>query len=357
MKVLAYLPIDAIVKTWARRLEADGHEVETTYTFTVFARRVRWADWTLANATKNDAPRYAWKLLLSLLWARLLGRKVALFISIDLVDLCDRPVLRAVLWTINWITFHCATLVILLATREHVARRYRLPNARRLLVYNCPDRATFAPAGATRRVADQPHSPLTFLYHGELLWWHGLERFLPIYEEIRRRRPARLIVMGNFYPSVFRLFGLVASRREAAIKRQLAALLERQDVEYLGHVPIEQLRRLMSEADFHVSQLNDEDIMARTELRTGLLEAMASGMVCLHVPAPALTPDVFRDGENIVLVNPHDPAAAADNILSWADSPARLEAVRRHAIQTIADHFDIEEEYAKAAAALSGQRG
>jgi glycosyltransferase involved in cell wall biosynthesis len=359
MKVLAYLPIDTIVKTWARRLEADGHEVETTCTFSAFVRRVRWADWVLANATKNDAPRYVWKLLVSLLWARLIGRRVALFISIDLVDLCDRPLLRAVLWVVNWVTFHCAALVVLLATREHVARRYRLPHQRLLLVYNCPDRTTFKPPNAVRQV-DHPSNahdrPLTFFYHGEMLWWHGLERFLPIYEEIRKRRPARLIVAGNFYPSVFRVFGLAASRREAAVKHELEALLRRDDVEHLGRVPIEQLQQRMADADFHVSLLNDEDVLARTELRTCLLEAMAAGMVCLHAPTPGLAPDVFRDGENIVFVNPRDPTAA-ERILALADSAERCAAIRRNAVRTIAEHFDMDREYAKAAAMLTTQSG
>lgn len=358
MKILAYLPIDAIVKMWARRLEADGHEVRTAFAFSAFLKQVRWADWTLANATKNDAPRYIWKLLLSLLWARLLRRRVALFISIDLVDLCDRPLLRAILRSINWVTFHCAALVILLRTREHIARRYRLPERRLLLVYNCPDRETFAPAESMRQVANLPHSsdrPIVFLYHGELLWWHGLERFLPIYDEVRKRRPARLIVTGNFYPTVFRVFGTVAGGREAAVKCQLEALLKRDEVEYRGRVSIEELRRLMAEADFHVSLLNDEDMQARTELRTCLLEAMATGMACLHVPTPALAPDVFRDGENIILLNPRDPVACAEKIVGLADSPERLAAIRRNAIQTMAEHFDMDKTYREAVAALSNR--
>jgi len=350
MKVLVYLPIDTIVKAWAKRLEADGHEVETTFTFSVFRRRVRWADWTLVNATKHDAPRYIWKLLLSLLWARLLGRRVALFVSIDLVDLCDRPLLRAIVWTINWIIYRCATLVILLATREHIARRYRLAAQRLLLIRNCPERAMFAQPEVGRAGNLSTGRSLTFLYHGELLWWHGLERFLPIYEEIRKRRPARLIATGNFYPTVFRVFGLAASRREAQIKRQLTSLLKRDDVEYLGRVPIEQLRQKMAEADFHVSLLNDEDTQARTELRTCLLEAMAAGMACLHTQTPALSPDIFRDGENTVLLDPRDPTACAEKIIYLADSPDRLEAIGRNAARTVAEHFDMQTGYAKALA-------
>jgi len=346
MKVLVYLPIDAIVKTWARRLEGDGHQVEITHTFSVFLKRLGWADWTLANATKNDAPRYWWKLLLSLLWARFKRRRVALFISIDPVDLCDRPLLRALLWAANRIAFRCPTLVVLLATRKHIARRYSLPERKVLAVYNCPDRETFVP-GRTEKARDSDR-PLTFLYHGELLWWHGLERFAPIYEEVRKHRKARLVVTGNFYPTVFRVFGLTASRREARVKRELAALLERDDVEYRGRVPLDELRRLMAEADFHVSLLNDRDLMATTELRTCLLEAMAAGMACLHAPTPALDPAIFRDRENIVLVDPNDPAGSAEKILSVAESPGTLEAIGRNAAHTVAEHFEMASQYKKA---------
>ncbi|MBM3335340.1 glycosyltransferase family 4 protein [Candidatus Sumerlaeota bacterium] len=357
MKVLVYLPIDAIVRTWATLLAADGHEVETTYTFSVFAKRVRWADWALANVTKNDAPRYLWKLLVSMLWARLLGKRVALFISIDAFDLCDRPVLRAILWVVNLITFHCATRVFLLSTRSYVARRYRLPERRIVLVRNCPDRVKYnrtcptRPTGPTGPTG-QASAPLTFLYHGELLWWHGLERFIPIYEELKKRRPVRLIVTGNFYPTAFRILGLTASRREVAVKRELAALLRRSDIEYRGHVPIEHLRRHMAEADFHVSLANDRDQIARTELRTCLLEAMAAGMACLHVPTPSLDPDIFRDGENIVLIRPDDPVASAEKILALANCHDSLDKIRFNAARTIAEHFDMRKEYARALAHL-----
>ena len=353
MKVLVFLPIDTIVKTWARRFEADGHEVVSTFTFSVFLREVRRADWTLVNLTKHDHPRYLLKLWLGLLLAWLLRRRTALFISIDPVDLCDRPVLRGILWAVNRLVFRCATVVFLLATREHVARRYRFAERRVHRLFNCPDRTVFAPMQA-RQVANLPH-PLTFLYHGELLWWHGLERFVPIYEEVRKRRPARLVVAGNFYPSTFRVFGLAASRREVARKRQLAALLQRDDVEVRGRVSVEELRRLMAEAHFHVSLLNDEEVQARTELRTCLLEAMAAGMACLHARTPALSPAIFRDEENIVFVDPRDPPAAAEKILRLADSPGRLEAIRRNAVRTVAEHFDLDRQYAEAVAVLAAQ--
>ena len=345
MKVLVYLPIDAFVKRWAHRLEADGHEVESTFTFSIFTRRLRWADCTLVNATKHDAPRYLWKLLLSLLWARLLRRPVALCVSIDLLDLCDRRPLRALLWVVNWIAFHCPRLVILLATRKHMARRYGLPERRVVFIRNCPDRVKFQPLERSpERVGDRP---LTFLYHGELLWWHGLERFLAIYEEIKKRQPARLIVTGNFYPTAFRVLGLAASRREIVVKRQLAALLERDDVHYRGRVSIDDLRWHMAEADFHVSLLNNDNVQARTELRTCLLEAMAAGMACLHAPTPAIATPLFRDGENIVLVDPGDPVACAEKILQLARAPERLDAIRRNAVRTITEHFDIDAEYAR----------
>jgi glycosyltransferase involved in cell wall biosynthesis len=350
MKILVYMPIDTIVRTWARFLEADGHAVETTHTFSVFRRRVGWADWTLLNATKSDAPRYVWKILFSLVYARLRRRRVAVFLSIDMVDLCDRPVLRAALWSINWLALRCAALVILLAPRAHVAHRYGLAKSRVLLVHNAPDPAVFIPV--ERRPDAVGERPVTFLYHGELLWWHGLERFVPIYEEVKKRRPARLVVTGNFYPTSFRLFGLLASRREAAIKRALEALLERDDVEYLGRVSIERLLALAGEAHFHVSLLNDEDAQARTEQRTCLLEAMAMGMACLHAPMPALAPEVFRDGENIVLVDPRDPAAAADKIVALVESPERLAPIGQQAIETVAEHFDMRAEYEKALARL-----
>jgi glycosyltransferase involved in cell wall biosynthesis len=103
----------------------------------------------------------------------------------------------------------------------------------------------------------------------------------------------------------------------------------------------------METSDFHVSLLNDEELQGQTELRTCLLEAMAMGMVCLHVPTQALSPDVFRDGENILFVDPRDPAAAAERIIALADSPDRWGAVADNARRTIESHFDMRTEYRK----------
>lgn len=349
MRILVFLPIDTVFKTWARRLEADGHEVEATHAFSVFRKRVCRADWTLVNSAKFDSPKYVWKILLSVLYARLRGRRVAVFMSIDTVDLCDRPVLRAWLWCMNRCVLRSASLVILLSTRAHILRRYGIFDKKVLYVDNCPDREAFAPV---RRIPN-PDRPVTFFYHGELLWWHGLERFLPIYEAIRKRRPARLIVAGNFYPTVFRVFGFAASRREVAVKRQLAALLERGDVDYRGRADLAGLRRIMAETDFHVTLLSDEGVQARTELRTCLLEAMAAGLVCLHTPTPGLVLGIFRDGENVVTLDPRDPAFSARKILALADAPDLLESIRRNAVRTIEAHFDLEAQYRRLAASLN----
>jgi glycosyltransferase involved in cell wall biosynthesis len=120
-------------------------------------------------------------------------------------------------------------------------------------------------------------------------------------------------------------------------------------------VEFEELKRLMAEADFHVTLLNNEDTQARTELRTCLLEAMAAGMACLHVPTPAVSGDVFRDGENIVLVDPDDPARSAEKFLAIADKPGKLEAIGRNAVQTVETHFDFETQYQKFLARLKAK--
>jgi glycosyltransferase involved in cell wall biosynthesis len=345
MQALFFLPVDRIVYTWAEKMRNDGWRVETLYAFGAFLKRSRSADFIVLNYTKTDAPRYIPKIFLSLLYARLVRTPVYLFMSIDPVDLCDRWPLRAMLYAINFVLVRLPVCLMVIRSRTHIPRRYRLTMRNVHYVLSCPERQQWATPLEVRRPS--PSTGIRFFYHGELLWWHGLERFAPILDEVQRHIPASLTVVGTLHPTHFKLLGVAASRKELRIKQQLRTFLARRDVTWLGRVDSDRLRELMAEADFHVTQLNASDTQGDTELRTCLLEAMAAGMICLHVSNSAIQSPEFRDGHNLVIIDPMNPKQAAEKILEIYSSPELRQRISENARRTVEEHFDIAADYAR----------
>ncbi|GAB4325146.1 MAG: hypothetical protein Kow0059_21040 [Candidatus Sumerlaeia bacterium] len=399
MRVLGHLPLDAVFKTLLGRLARRGHDVRSTMSFGDFRRALPWADVVLMNYTKNDAPRYTAKVLASALASAFARRPLMLFFSVDPVDLCDRPIQRLFLGAVNLTVTTLSARVGVLRTRTHILDRYAVPAGKRFEFENYPDRALWAggdepalppvgsgagfegrpaehrqgavadagaPVGgrgagrgapgpaeeARRRVdavlarvaAERAADPRTivFLYHGELLWWHGLELFEPVARALEEQgsRPL-VIVAGHLYDSVFRCLGLAGSRREAAVKLRLGEFLRRPWVVWLGRVPQAEVRRLMAVSDFHLTQLRGGARQAETERRTCLLEAMAAGMVCVHRPTRAVGGPPFCDGGNIVLA-PAAPRTAAQRLVALHRDAAARRAIGRAAALTVARHFDLD---------------
>lgn len=358
MRILGYLPLDAVFKSALSALEARGHEVRRVMAIGEFRRSLAWADVVLMNYTKNDAPRYTPKVALSALMSALARRPLILFFMVDPLDLCDRPLQRAAFRIINqWITSFAA-LAGTLPSRAHILDRYGIAPSRRFFIDNLPNLQVWQNESESQQddeTANRVEVTITeirqrrssgdrtihFLYHGELLWWHGLDLFAPVMEALARRGwEPRLIVAGHLYETSFRALGMTATAREAAIKNEIRKLLERSDVEWLGRVPQPLVRRLMSVCDYHVTQLRGGHIQAETELRTCLLEAMAAGMVCLHAPTRALRPGIFRDGENIVHL-PRAPESATEAIIALRQNDERRRAIGRAAAETIIHHYDL----------------
>ncbi len=345
MQALFFLPIDRIVHSWAEKMREEGWGVEKLYAFGAFIKQSRSADFVVLNYNKTDAPRYIPKVFLSLLYARLVRTPVYLFMSIDPVDLCDRWLFRTLLYLVNFVLVRLATCLIVIHTRTHIPRRYFVSMRKVHHIANCPQRDQWTSSAKPDTAARS--DGIRFFYHGELLWWHGLERFAPILDEVKQRIPVSMTVAGNLYPTYFKLFGLSASRKEIRIKKQLRAFLERPDVTWLGRVDLDRLKVLMAEADFHVAQLNAADTQGDTELRTCLLEAMAAGMICLHVSSSAIQRSEFRDRQNLVIIDPTKPKEAAQKILEIYASPEVRRRISENASFTIEKHFDLVTDYAK----------
>ena len=96
---------------------------------------------------------------------------------------------------------------------------------------------------------------------------------------------------------------------------------------------------LMELADLEVHWLN-QDKPEKTSLGIASLEAMSAGMTVLAAANPeTYGKDVLTHGENIIIVEPHQPQALAQVIVDLLRDDARRKTIGARARQTILDHF------------------
>lgn len=338
MKILTYALCDAVVKRIRDALAARCTVVA--------ANRKALVSWAnrhavyLLNITRDTSilTVFIEYHIYFLLWP--LRRRAVVYFSTDYVDLCKSAFGKAFFYCLNRLVFACARLVVLLPHRSHIARRYGLPAERVLYAENYPAPEFCRPQAAERE--NKFPGRTVFLYHGSFLWWHGLLKFLPVYERIKESHPqALLVVMGAVRRN--RFLDRFAYERE--FFDQVEAMRGRDDVVWMARsdVPDGQVAEAVAQAAFHVSQLDNTSLQGDTELRTCLLEAMALGVPCLHVDSHAIrTHAELRDGENIVLIDPDAPDAAARKIGALIDDPAARERIGDNAQRTIQEHYDFD---------------
>lgn len=339
--ILFQQPVDAVAKNFAKALQKqEGYRVEVADSLSGFLRSLNKAKVVVVNTTKFDDPRFSLRLLGSIISAKLYGIPVINIFTLDTVDLCDVRVFKPLLFIINFLIAQLSEKVLFLATREHIVRRYLLAQRKVVPIHNYVDNSFwYIPRSGRKEAKEQD---LRLLYHGELLWWHGLERVAPIIAELQKKCNVRLIVAGNLYPTTMNLLGIKLSKRERQAKQKLREFLKQDYVEWTGRVPPSQVKSLMQEAHFHVSQLANDSVVADTEVRTCLLEALSAGLPCLHIPTQAIRRLPFRDLENVIFIDPASPAAAAEKIWSVFANPEQYARISENAQRIARDKFDFE---------------
>lgn len=338
MKILTYALCDAVVKR-IRDALAQRFTVAAANRKALVSRANRDAVYLL-NITRDTSllTVFIEYHIYLLLWP--LRRKVVVYFSTDYVDLCRSTLGKVFFYCLNRLVFACARLVVLLPHRSHIARRYNLPPERVLYADNYPAPEFCQPQ--TSECATRFPDRTVLLYHGSFLWWHGLLNFLPIYDRIKQSHPRTLlVVMGAVTRN--RFLDRFAYEREFFDK--VEALAGRDDIVWMGRsdVPDGQVAQLVAQATLHVSQLDNTSVQGDAELRTCLLEAMALGVPCLHVDSHAIRchPE-FRDGENIILIDPNAAEQAAAKICDLLARPQELQRIGENARATVQTHYDFD---------------
>jgi len=347
IRVVVQQPVDAVAKNYAHRLGKDpAFSVVITDSFRTFRRHLRTAGVAMINTTKFDDPKYSFRLLSSLIAARLYGVPVINIFTTDIYDLCDRGIFKPLLFIINFLITRLSARVLVLQSRAHIAKRYGIPEKKVGYIQNYVDIAAWdIPPHELKEAWGEELPEVRIFYHGELLWWHGLERAEAIMEELSKRCRPRLTVAGNLYPSVLNVMGLKLSRREEAIKQHLKRFLAHDYVDWKGKVTPDVLKTLMQESHFHLTQLTADSVVSETEIRTCLLEALAAGMPCIHVRTPALDQFPFEDLVNIIYVEPESPKEAADKVWAVFTNPEKYKSLSLNARKLATELFNLERWY------------
>ncbi|NLG73071.1 MAG: glycosyltransferase family 4 protein [Chloroflexi bacterium] len=108
--------------------------------------------------------------------------------------------------------------------------------------------------------------------------------------------------------------------------------VQAEDVTFLSHIPYSQLKSLYARARLVVTPLHPVDYAAGVN---GVLEAMSMGRPLIVSRSPGIV-DYVQDGETGLFVEPSNPEALRDTMLSlWHDRPLqqRLGANARQAVE------------------------
>jgi glycosyltransferase involved in cell wall biosynthesis len=217
-------------------------------------------------------------------------------------------------------------VVVLLSEREAEAWRARGRTPAMQVVPNGIDCAPFL---RQNRAAPDRAAPLRLIYVGRLAPRKGLLESLEALRLARSRGVAARLVIAGAGPEEGRLREHV---REAGITR---------DVSFVGPAYGEHKARLLAQADALLLPSYSEG------LPYALLEAMAAGVVPIVTPVGAI-PEVVKEGETGVFVEPRDADAIADVItrlskdrmsITRMSAACRTRAAAEYSLERLARDF------------------
>jgi hypothetical protein len=92
----------------------------------------------------------------------------------------------------------------------------------------------------------------------------------------------------------------------------------------------------------HISQLDNQSLIADTELRTCLIEAMSLGLPCLHCKSSAINSNMFKNGYNYIEINTESIEQSAEIIINYYENSEKLKNISENAVKTVDQHFIID---------------
>ena len=305
-----FRPSDQTAYRMAERFEQEGKtiwQVETLKAFEELLPKAQavFFDWCLTDY------RVLFEAVSS---AKAAGLWTEAFLALDLVDVCEDIDLAARLEAINRTALQALDRVHYLFTRDFLVKRYQLDCNRSLPTGNLYDPIVWRDGISHKN--HKRSTEIRFVYHGLFYFWHEVAEFGTIYRKLIEQHPARFELFGRIHESI-RIGGVsLFPSRELAARNLLNQMKEWPGVRIHGYCSPPETRQAITESDYYVGITAGNSLMSKTEIRTGVLEAMQCNTPVLHQQTPGLTKTYPDQNRNIVTVDAHDPDQAVNRILA-----------------------------------------
>ena len=244
---------------------------------------------------------------------------------VELDQLSDGPVLRALEWLERWLYRSAAGVVVnTRAFIEHIAAQ-GVPRDRIELVYNGidPERFRPRPPSEALRAEHDLAGRLSVAYIGTLGLAHGLATVVDAAERLRDRRDVVFLLIGD---------GAERGRLEAAIAERGL-----ENVKLLGLQPRDKMPEWIATIDVLLVCLRDLPVF-ETVIPSKIFEFLAQERPVI-VTARGEIERMAREAEVALVAPPEDPAALADAIAEVAEHPEEAAERARKGRDWVLAHF------------------
>lgn len=234
------------------------------------------------------------------------------FIALDMVDLAEKKPLRQNIEKLNQSAFHKLDYSYILSTRLFIADRYNIKPKNFEPAENIPDENIWKP---------QPRPALcktkiNIVYHGLLYFWHEVAEFAPVLQELKKHvDEVTLDIYGRVHESSVigpdPVFPQARSKTEAAI----AKMCKIDGVTLHGYTPTETVHEKVAQAHFYLGITAANTLMSKSEMRTGVVEALKTGARVLHKKTTATELTGLKADIDYIDIDSNKPQQAAAKIL------------------------------------------
>jgi len=233
-----------------------------------------------------------------------------------------------------FILFQTSSLVLTEKARKYVGKKFRLKPSKLYFLDNLPLVDLIEKFKKQTPTVKFPSDKFIIAYSGNI-FFHGSERFIPIYRVmLNHNNNIQLVIMSG--PEIIRKVDEAA--RVMGIRDRIL---------YVDIKPYEEFIPIINQCDMWVGLLDDESLLGKTALRTELLELMALGKPCVYAYTDAIKLHPFKDGWNIILINPHDIEGSAKKLLAYINDEEMLRAIGLNAKETVKKYFNVDEKIAE----------